>query len=250
MNRGTSASQEPLNLDLLIDLYIYISVPIVEIFLMPLPRSILACAVELVYARKKIYMNPSCNGHIELRTPKVIRNTVTHKMSEFEPLTSTVKPLTQSVLTIRIIKSFPYRNVKNIILKDYDIANNTPQNLFDDVLKKINTEGGLRPYRNVVYDSLKIYTHAHGSKTMNLVINFEHDEDWFLDLGSEKKLHQLGVGEYDTIAFMLIPVVLTAIQTTRLRSLCSIRRLTRSSRRTPRRNGDGYNLGMHIVHGN
>jgi hypothetical protein len=116
-------------------------------------------------------------------------------MSEFEPLTSTVKPLSQSVITIRIIKSFPYRNVKNIILKDYDIANKTPKDLFDDVLNKIDTEGGLRAYRNVKYDSLKIYTHAHGSKTMNLVINFEHDEDWFLNLATDKHLHELGVGK-------------------------------------------------------
>lgn len=117
-------------------------------------------------------------------------------MSDFEPLTSTIKPLSQSVLTIRIIKSFPYRNVKNVVLHDYDISSKTPQNLFDDILHKINTEGGLRPYRNVQYDSLKIYTHAHGSKTMNLVINFEHDEDWSLDLKSAQHLHSMGVGEY------------------------------------------------------
>ncbi|KAH3675077.1 hypothetical protein WICMUC_002909 [Wickerhamomyces mucosus] len=115
-------------------------------------------------------------------------------MTDFEPLTSTIKPLTQSVLTIRIIKSFPFRNVKNIILKDYDIQNKTPIDLFNDIKNKIDTEGGLRPYRNVEYDSLKIYTHAHGSKTMNLVINFEND-DWFLDLKSNKSIHELGVGK-------------------------------------------------------
>ena len=120
----------------------------------------------------------------------------TPAMSDFEPLTSTVKPLTQSVLTIRIIKSFPYRNVKNIILKDYDIAHKTPKDLFEDIMKEIKTVGGLRPYRNVEYDTLKIYTHAHGSKTMNLVINFEHDDDWTLDLSSTSHLHELGVGEY------------------------------------------------------
>lgn len=116
-------------------------------------------------------------------------------MADSEPLTSTVRPLSQSVLTIRIIKSFPYRNVKNYILKDYDISTRTPKDLFEDTKKVINTQGGMRPFRNVAYDSLKIYTHAHGSKTMNLVINFEHDEDWFLDLESEKSLHQLGVGK-------------------------------------------------------
>ncbi|CAM9015379.1 unnamed protein product [Wickerhamomyces anomalus] len=116
-------------------------------------------------------------------------------MADYEPLTSTVRPLSQSILTIRIIKSFPYRNVKNYILKDYDISVKTPKDLLNDMQKIISTEGGLRPYRTVKYDSLKIYTHAHGSKTMNLVINFEHDEDWFLDLESNKPLHELGVGE-------------------------------------------------------
>lgn len=120
---------------------------------------------------------------------------ISFTMADYEPLTSTVRPLSQSILTIRIIKSFPYRNVKNYILKDYDISVKTPKDLLNDMQKIISTEGGLRPYRTVKYDSLKIYTHAHGSKTMNLVINFEHDEDWFLDLESNKPLHELGVGE-------------------------------------------------------
>lgn len=124
-------------------------------------------------------------------------------MAESEPLTSTVRPLSQSVLTIRIIKSFPYRNVKNYVLKDYDISTKKPKDLFEDIKKVINTEGGMRPFRNVAYDSLKIYTHAHGSKTMNLVINFEHDEDWFLDLESEKSLHQLGVGKYPSSQYQV-----------------------------------------------
>lgn len=61
------------------------------------------------------------------------------------------------------------------------------------LLLVIATTGALRPYRNVEFDSLKIYTKAHGSKTMNLVINFEHDEDWIMsDLS--KTLLQYGVG--------------------------------------------------------
>lgn len=84
-----------------------------------------------------------------------------------------------------------------MILHDYDISTKTPRDLFNDMITKINSEGAFRPYRNVEYDSLKIYTHAHGSKTMNLAINFEHDEDWWLDLNSDKSLHQLGVGTYN-----------------------------------------------------
>ena len=97
-------------------------------------------------------------------------------MSDTEPLTSNVRPATDALVTIRIIKSFPYRNVKNLIIKDIDLKSTTSKTLFDQV----NTIGSLRPYRNVQYDSLKIYTKAHGSKSMNLVINFENDDDWVI----------------------------------------------------------------------
>jgi hypothetical protein len=112
-----------------------------------------------------------------------------------EPLTSTVRPLSQSILTIRIVKSFTYRNVKNHVLKDYDISVKRPIDLLNDVKEIIKTQGAFRPYRNIEYDTLKVYTHAHGSKTVNLVINFEHDDDWILDLKSDKSLHEFGVGK-------------------------------------------------------
>ncbi|ESX01067.1 hypothetical protein HPODL_05154 [Ogataea parapolymorpha DL-1] len=104
-----------------------------------------------------------------------------------EPLTSTARPLTDSVLTVRIIKSFPYRNVRNHVFPHVDLKNTTPKQLFDTIIDTINTTGALRPYRGVNYDTLKIYTHAHGSKTMNLVINMEHDDDWILDLEDNTK---------------------------------------------------------------
>jgi adenylate kinase family enzyme len=44
----------------------------------------------------------------------------------------------------------------------------------------INTTSALRPYRTTQFDTLKIYTKAHGFKTMNLVINFEHDDEWIM----------------------------------------------------------------------
>lgn len=100
-----------------------------------------------------------------------------------EPLTSNATPLTNVTLTIRVIKSFPYRNVKNFILRNYNLKEKNGHDLFEDCIKHINSEGAFRPFRNVPYDTMKIYTHAHGSKTVNLVINFEHDEDdWVLDV--------------------------------------------------------------------
>lgn len=112
-----------------------------------------------------------------------------------EPLTSNTAPLTDSTITIRVIKSFPYRNVKNLILRDYDLKNKTGYDLFNDCLKQIQSEGSFRPFRTIKYDTMKIYTHAHGSKTVNLVINFTHDDDWVIDTidPNGKKLFEYGI---------------------------------------------------------
>lgn len=110
-----------------------------------------------------------------------------------EPLTSTARPLTNSIITVRVIKSFPYRNVKNLVFHDYDLQNKTAGDLLRDCMARISTEGIFRPFRNVKLDTLKVYTHAHGSKTVNLVINFDHDEDWMLDTTSNRKLCEYGV---------------------------------------------------------
>lgn len=111
-------------------------------------------------------------------------------MSEYdleEPLTSTARPLNDSVITVRIIKSFPYRNVRNHVFQHVDLVNTTARQFFDMILDTIRTDGSLRPYRNVEYDTIKIYTHAHATKTMNLVINMDHDDDWVLDLDNASR---------------------------------------------------------------
>lgn len=125
-------------------------------------------------------------------------------MDDEEPLTSNVRPPTDAVLTIRIIKSFPYRNVKNHILPSVDLKHTTPRQLFEQVKNIVQTTGALRPYRNIEYNALKVYTHAHGTKSMNLVINFENDDgadSWLLlcddaahaQAGDSKTLWDLGV---------------------------------------------------------
>ncbi|VEU20951.1 DEKNAAC101878 [Brettanomyces naardenensis] len=107
-----------------------------------------------------------------------------------EPLTSSARPSTDIVLTVRIIKSFPYRNVKNHVFHHVDAEHTTARQFFDSIIHTINTEGSLRPFRTVKFDTIKIYTHAHGTKTVNLVINMDHDDDWVLDLKDEKKVLQ------------------------------------------------------------
>jgi len=54
----------------------------------------------------------------------------------------------------------------------------------------VATQSGWKPYRNVVLDTIKLYTKAHGAKTTNLIINLDHDE-WILD-DDAKLLADLG----------------------------------------------------------
>ncbi|KAF8952898.1 hypothetical protein BGZ46_003342, partial [Entomortierella lignicola] len=49
----------------------------------------------------------------------------------------------------------------------------------------VKTTPGWKPYQTVVFDTLKLYTKAHGAKTMNLIINMDHDEDWILNNDDE-----------------------------------------------------------------
>lgn len=109
-----------------------------------------------------------------------------------EPLTTTLRPETMAIITVRIIKSFPYRTVKNHVFKNIDLIHTTAGDLLEMVKKLIQSESAFRPYRNVDLDTLKVYTRAHGSKTMNLIINFDHDEDWVLG-DSSKTLKQYGI---------------------------------------------------------
>lgn len=112
-----------------------------------------------------------------------------------DPLTSNVRPATDALVTIRVIKSFPYRNVKNFVTT-VNLKETSPQKLLEDVHKHIASTGAFRPFRNVTYDTVKIYTQAHGTKSMNLVINFDNDEDWVLESPvqhKEQSLWDLGV---------------------------------------------------------
>lgn len=92
-----------------------------------------------------------------------------------------------------MVKSFPYRNVRNHVFQHINLQQTSAKQLYDQIIDTIKTTGSLRPFRNVDFDTIKIYTHAHGTKTQNLVINMDHDDDWVLDLGSDKPLASYGI---------------------------------------------------------
>nr|CAG8509136.1 5725_t:CDS:2 [Entrophospora candida] len=105
-------------------------------------------------------------------------------MSTNDPLTNKLNPTTSSTLTIRVIKNFEYRTVKSIVLSNINLETTTVSQLKKILIEKINTTSKFAPFRNVIYDTLKIYTKAHGFKNQNLVINTDHDE-WLLNNENE-----------------------------------------------------------------
>ncbi|KAI8375643.1 hypothetical protein EDC96DRAFT_496016 [Choanephora cucurbitarum] len=93
-----------------------------------------------------------------------------------EDLTNLAKPSSDATLTIRCIKNFEYRTCKNLVLQHVNLETSTVGDLKKMVLEKIHTQSGWKPYLNVQFDTLKVYTVAHGHKTMNLIINVEDDD--------------------------------------------------------------------------
>jgi transposase-like protein len=69
-----------------------------------------------------------------------------------------------AVLTIRLIRSFEYRNVKMMILKNVDLDNTTTQQLLETILKEIQTQSAYLPHRTRNYDVLKMYHKPHSFK--------------------------------------------------------------------------------------
>jgi hypothetical protein len=46
-------------------------------------------------------------------------------MSEHDPLTNQTRPASDSILTVRVIKSFTYRTCKNLVLPHVDLDSTT-----------------------------------------------------------------------------------------------------------------------------
>jgi hypothetical protein len=105
-------------------------------------------------------------------------------------LTNFALPTTSATLTLRIIKSFEYRTERSLVLHNVNLETTTVGELKNIARQAVQSQPGWKPYRNVVFDTIKLYTKAHGAKTTNLIINLDHDE-WILD-DDLKYLVQLG----------------------------------------------------------
>ena len=103
-------------------------------------------------------------------------------------------------IPIRVIRSFPHRNIRNIVLKEVS-SSTTTEKLIETTLANVSTNSSLPPpfrykhcgylyfttsiaeFRKYSYDTLKIEHHAHGAKTSDPVINTENDQMLILQPG-------------------------------------------------------------------
>ncbi|CAO1620635.1 unnamed protein product [Sympodiomycopsis kandeliae] len=118
--------------------------------------------------------------------------------------TNLARPLTDAIVTIRVIKSFAYRSMKALVLKNLDLTTLTVQDLENKCREQVATIPAFKAFRTYAdkLDTIKIYTRAHGSKTTNLIINLDHPE-WILD-GAEQRqqtLASLGLENEAEVSF-------------------------------------------------
>lgn len=98
--------------------------------------------------------------------------------------------LEHATITVRIIKSFEYRTIRNHVFRDVDLTKVTPNDLLEMTRHVAQTDSGFRPYRNVSLDTLKIYAQPYGTKSQDLAINLGHEE---LVLSGSEPLNRLDV---------------------------------------------------------
>ncbi|CAG8561864.1 8609_t:CDS:2 [Cetraspora pellucida] len=60
---------------------------------------------------------------------------------------------TDATITIRIIKNFEYRTVKNLVLRNIKLETTTVGDLKKLVIEKINATSTFKPFRNVDYEN-------------------------------------------------------------------------------------------------
>ncbi|XP_069110898.1 UPF0538 protein C2orf76 homolog [Argopecten irradians] len=95
------------------------------------------------------------------------------------------------ILTVRLIRSFEYRNIKPLVFQNVDFSQ-TVETFMQTVDNDLKTKPGIPPpFRTFKYDTMKILHQAHGSKTSDPCINTDQDEK--LILSPSDTLHDSGI---------------------------------------------------------
>eukprot|EP00731_Ephydatia_muelleri_P008666 Em0004g1004a len=83
-------------------------------------------------------------------------------------------------LTVRLIRSFEYRNIRNIVVKGIPL-NMLVKDFMAEINNRLQSDAALPvPFKRHKYDAMKVHSFAYGSKTSDTAINLDHEE-WILD---------------------------------------------------------------------
>uniref|UniRef100_A0A2P2I2L2 UPF0538 protein C2orf76 homolog n=1 Tax=Hirondellea gigas TaxID=1518452 RepID=A0A2P2I2L2_9CRUS len=105
----------------------------------------------------------------------------------------------EATITIRCIRSFEHRNMRNLVLQKVDLSLTTDE-LKDLVISKLMSAPNFPPpFRKYPFDTFKIETQAFSFKTNDPIINREDDDT--LILKPERSLLEGGVKSETEISF-------------------------------------------------
>ncbi|CAG7837901.1 unnamed protein product [Allacma fusca] len=85
-----------------------------------------------------------------------------------------------ATLTIRLIRSFEFRNWKPVVVRNIDLDTLTLKELTEIVAKSVKNSSLPPPFKNFAYDCFKIEYQAFGLKTNDPLINTEDDDKLIL----------------------------------------------------------------------
>ncbi|PAA80326.1 hypothetical protein BOX15_Mlig022722g1, partial [Macrostomum lignano] len=82
-----------------------------------------------------------------------------------------------STLTVRLIRSFEFKNVRNLVLHSLDLDKLTVAELKGAIRNAIATSRSLPPtFKSFNFDTLKIHCLPQAAKPNDLVVNVDNDE--------------------------------------------------------------------------
>lgn len=102
-----------------------------------------------------------------------------------------------ATVTIRLIKSFEYKNFRNVVFHNLDVDAVTLEELTERTKVKIKESAVLNrlfPDPDNKLDTLKLYYTRHAAKTNNPIINVGDDDRLVFRDYKGKSLRELGVG--------------------------------------------------------
>lgn len=95
--------------------------------------------------------------------------------------TSTSTSASSATITVRLIKSFQYKNYRNLVLHNIDLTSTNLNSLAEVIAEKIAQNAVLsRLFPSGFLDTFKLYYQPHAAKTNNPIINVGEDEQLVL----------------------------------------------------------------------